>query len=495
MSGTFALRVKRIGDIRRRESNGPLGAVGESDHIVKTYIVALLATFAFAFDASSAERPNVVLILADDLGYGHLGCYGQTKIKTPHLDRLAASGMRFTDAYAGATVCAPSRCALMTGLHCGHARVRGNGGAINKGGVPLLTEDVAVAEVFKNAGYTTGLVGKWGLGDPGTTGIPTKKGFDFFYGFLNQTHAHDYFPDYLWRNTTKEAIDNPRSATVGVTAKENVYAPDRMLAEATTFLEANKAKPFFLCFTTTLPHANNERTKATGNGNEIPSNKPYADEPWPAAEKNLAAMITRMDADVGAIVAKLAELQLTEKTLILFSSDNGPHKEGGNDPEFFQASGPFTGIKRSLKDGGIRVPFIASWPGRVQAGSTSKHVTAFWDFLPTIAELVGQPEPAKLDGLSILPTLTGRGEQKTHEFLYWEFHENGFVQAARRGPWKGHRAAPGAALQLFNVVADPKESRDVAADHPEVAAEIDAYLKTARTDSAEFPIRPAKAKK
>ena len=270
------------------------------------FVVSLFVLVVAAALSPAAERPNVLLILADDLGYGHLGCYGQTKIRTPHLDKLAASGMRFTQAYAGATVCAPSRCALMTGLHGGHGRIRGNGGAITKGGVSLLPEDATVAEVFKTAGYTTGLVGKWGLGDAGTTGIPTKQGFDFFYGYLNQTHAHDYFPDFLWRNTTKEAIDNPRSKTVGVSAAQNIYAPDRMLVEATKFLEANKAVPFFLGFTTTLPHANNERTKATGSGNEIPSNAPYANESWPAAEKNLAAMITRMDADVGTLVAKLA---------------------------------------------------------------------------------------------------------------------------------------------------------------------------------------------
>jgi len=455
-------------------------------------ILFLLGASAFALPA--ADRPNIVLILADDLGYGHLGCYGQTKIKTPHLDKLAANGMQFTNAYAGATVCAPSRCALMTGMHGGRGRVRGNSGAITRSGVALLAEDLTVAEVVRKAGYTTALVGKWGLGEAGSTGIPTKKGFDLFYGYLNQTHAHDYFPEFLWRNETKEKLDNPRSATVGVTAKENVYAPDRMLAEATAFLDANKAKPFFLAFTTTLPHANNERTKATGDGNEIPSNAPYADEPWPAVEKNIAAMITRMDADVGAIVAKLAELKLTEKTLILFSSDNGPHKEGGNDPEFFNASGPFSGIKRSLKDGGIRVPFIVSWPGKVRASSKSDFATAFWDFLPTIAAVVGQPEPM-CNGVSIVPTLIGRGDQIQHEMLYWEFHEGGFVQAVRYRNYKGHRAAPSGPLQLFDVDIDPKELNDISAKNPSIVRIINDLLRTVRTESAEFPIRPAKLKK
>ncbi|MBN9518269.1 arylsulfatase [bacterium] len=456
--------------------------------------LALLAAAALASPAAAQPRlPNIVLILADDLGYGDLGCFGQTRIRTPHLDQLAKDGVRFTQCYAGSTVCAPSRCALMTGLHTGHCRVRGNGGG---GGprlnVPLRPDDPCVADVLKRAGYVTALVGKWGLGEEGSTGVPTRKGFDHFFGYLNQHHAHNYYPDFLWHGTTRERIDNPQSDTENVASRFNHYAPDLFRDDALRFLAASRDRPFFLYFATTTPHANNERTRATGEGNEVPGDAPYTNEAWPRAEKNKAAMITRMDADVGALLAKLRELGLERNTLVLFSSDNGPHREGGNDPAFFRSSGPFRGIKRSLTDGGIRVPTIARWPGTIRPGTTSDHVWAFWDVLPTACDLAGVPTPPDLDGLSVAPTLTGRGEQRRHEFLYWEFHEGGFKQAVRHGNWKAIRQAPGAALELYDVVADVGESRDVAAMNPEVVARIETYLRTARTDSADFPVRPGK---
>jgi arylsulfatase A-like enzyme len=449
-------------------------------------LLAAAAILSIHAESGAADKPNILFILADDLGYGDLGCYGQTKIKTPNLDKLAADGVKFTQAYAGSTVCAPSRCTLMTGLHTGHCHIRGN--AL----VPLRPEDVTVAELLKKAGYATGLVGKWGLGEAGSTGVPTRKGFDYFFGYLNQVHAHNYYPDFLWRNEEKVPLPNVQQG--GVASKRVVYTPDLLLDEGLKFIEQNKGGPFFLYFATIVPHANNEKTKTDGSGNEVPSDVPYTNEPWPQTEKNKAAMISRLDADVGKLLAKLAELGIEKDTLVLFSSDNGPHREGGNDPNFFKSSGPLRGIKRSLTDGGIRVPTLARWPGHIRPGTVSEHVWAFWDFLPTACDLAGVTTPTGLDGVSIAPTLTGKGEQKEHDFLYWEFHENGFKQAVRYGPWKAIRLAPSQPLELYNVVKDPGEARNIAATNPAIVGMIEAYLKTARTDSPEFSIRPAKKK-
>jgi arylsulfatase A-like enzyme len=455
---------------------------------------AIIAAVTFLVSpVAAADRPNIVFILADDLGWGDLGCYGQAKIKTPNLDRLAREGVRFTQAYAGSTVCAPSRCALMTGLHTGHCRTRGNGGGGGpRANVPLAPDDTCVAELLKKAGYVTALVGKWGLGEDGSTGVPTKKGFDHFFGYLNQHHAHNYYPDFLWRNETRVAVDNPPSETENVAASPRVYAPDLFVADALKFIDAHKAKPFFLYFATTSPHANNEKTKATGEGNEVPSDEPYTREPWPQAEKNKAAMITRLDADVGKLLAALKDHGLENDTVVIFSSDNGPHQEGGNKVDFFASAGPYRGLKRSMTDGGIRVPAIARWPGRIKPGTVSDHVWAFWDFLPTACDLAGVETPTGLDGISIAPTLTDRGVQKTHDFLYWEFHEGGTKQAVRHGNWKAVRLAPSRPLELYDLAADPGEKRNVAADQPTVVAKIEAYLKAARTESREFPIREPK---
>ncbi len=459
------------------------------------YAVLFVALFAVTplHAAEPSKLPNIIFILADDLGYGDLGCFGQTKIKTPNLDQLAKEGVRFTQSYAGSTVCAPSRCALMTGLHTGHCRTRGNGGT-PKGNVPLAPDDLCVAEVLKKAGYRTGLIGKWGLGEEESTGIPTKKGFDFFYGYLNQTHAHNYYPDFLWRNETKEKIDNLQSKDVGVAEKFNVYAPDLFLKEGLHFLKENKDKPFFLYYATVAPHANNEKTKAKGNGNEVPSDEPYTKETWPQPEKDKAAMITRMDADIGKLLAKLKELGIEKNTLVIFSSDNGPHQEGGNKAPFFNSSGPFKGVKRAMTDGGIRVPTIMRWPDAIKPNTTSEHVWAFWDFLPTVCEIVGTPIPKGLDGISILPTLTGKGEQAKHEFLYWEFHEGGSKQAVRYGDYKAIRPTLNAPLELYNVVKDQSESTNIAKDNPKLVEKIEVYLKTARTESKEFPLREPKKK-
>jgi len=442
---------------------------------------------------ASSPRPNFIFILADDLGYGDLGCYGQKLIQTPRLDRMATEGIRFTDCYAGCTVCAPSRCCLMTGLHTGHSRVRGN--AL----VPLEPADVTVAEVLKPAGYATGLVGKWGLGEEATTGIPTRQGFDYFFGYLNQCHAHNYYPDFLWRNEAKVRLPNevtPKGRGVaagfgGVATKRVVYSHDLFAAEALQFVEQHKSEPFFLYLALTIPHANNE---AGPEGMEVPDLGPYTDKDWPTPQKGHAAMITRMDRDIGRLLDRLGELGIDQKPLVFFASDNGPHKEGGFDPTFAQSSGPLQGIKRSLHDGGIRVPMIVRWPGQIAPGTISNLPCAFWDVLPTLADLAGVQPPAGIDGISLAPTLLGKGTQKQHEFLYWEFHEGGSQQAVRMGPWKAVRPWNGK-LSLYNLNTDPAEAHDLAAEHPDIVAKIEAYLATARTESTEWPMEEAKKKK
>ena len=320
---------------------------------------------------TAERRPNIIFILADDLGYGDIGCYGQKTIQTPNIDRMAAYGMRFTDHYAGSTVCAPSRCCLMTGLHTGHAFIRGNDR------IPLRPSDVTIAKLLKQAGYTTSIVGKWGLGEPQTTGIPNRQGFDYWFGYLNQQHAHNYYPKYLWRNEEQVLLKNEVrdvNPPGGVATKRVEYSHDLFTAEALEFVEKNKDGTFFLYLAYTIPHANNE---AGQEGMEVPSLEPYADENWPGPQRAHAAMITRMDRDIGRLFAKLKELYLDENTLVIFTGDNGPHKEGGADPAFFNSFGPLRGYKRDLYEGGIRVPMIARWPGKIKEGSESHHVSAF----------------------------------------------------------------------------------------------------------------------
>ncbi len=446
---------------------------------------ALSITFCLSFAAIAEESkprsPNIIFILADDLGYGDLGCYGQKQIQTPNIDKLAKEGLRFTQCYAGSTVCAPSRCCLMTGYHTGHARVRGNAN------VPLRPEDATVAEMLKKAGYATGLSGKWGLGEAESTGVPTKKGFDSFFGYLNQHHAHNYWPDFLWRDEKKVEIAG-NVVKNNVASTKAVYSPDLIASDALQFIEKNKAKPFFLYYAPTLPHANNE---AKQEGMEIPSDKPYSDKPWPQPQKNHAAMITRLDADVGRIMQRLKDLKLDDNTIVFFSSDNGPHKEGGADPKFFHSAGPLRGFKRSMTDGGIRVPMIVRWPGRIEPGE-SDHVWAFWDFLPTAGDLAGAKSPEGIDGISVVPTLLGKGEQKKHEFLYWEFHEGGSKQAVRYGNWKAIRLKLGGPLELYDVTKDIGEERNVAEQHPEIVKKIEGCLKTARTESEVWPLKAGK---
>jgi len=450
---------------------------------------SLLPGCAVAGRASGggADSPNIIFILADDLGYGDLGCYGQKVIQTPHIDKIAAEGMRFTDHYAGCTVCAPSRCCLMTGLHTGHALIRGNAN------VPLRPSDVTVAELLKQAGYATGIIGKWGLGEEGSTGIPNRQGFDYWFGYLNQKHAHNYYPTFLWRNEEKVGLDNEVqdvNPPGGVATKRVQYSHDLFAEEALAFVERNKSNPFFLYLAFTIPHANNE---AKDKGMEVPSLEPYENRDWPEPQKGHAAMITRMDRDIGRLMAKLKELGLDNNTLVMFSSDNGPHKEGGGDPEFFNSSGPLRSYKRAVYEGGIRVPLIACWPGRITAGTISDHVSAFWDFLPTCCELAGVQPPEGIDGVSFVPTLLDQGrKQGEHEYLYWEFHEQGKKQAVRMGEWKGVRLnvakQPDGPIEMYNLKDDIGETRNVAARHPDIVAKIDEYMKAAHVPSEHWPL-------
>lgn len=445
--------------------------------------------------AAAADKPNLIWIMADDLGYAELDSYGQKVIQTPQLDRMAREGMRFTQFYAGATVCAPSRSVVMTGQHQGHTRVRGNAGRANPPAQALRANDTTVAKVLQQAGYRTALIGKWGLGDVGAadTGLPRKQGFDEFFGFLNQHHAHNHFPDYLWRNEEKVSLPNrvtPVGDFGGGYATEGVQYADDLFADASLkFVADNKSRPFFLYWCMVVPHANNERTRVLKNGAEVPDFGPYADKDWPEPDKGQAAMITRLDGHVGRMLDTLKKLGLAENTLVIFTSDNGPHNESNHNLARFNPAGPLRGIKRSLHDGGIRVPTIAWRPGHVAAGVVSDHVAYFGDWMATAAELAGVKTPDGCDSISFVPTLAGKpAQQQEHEFLYWEFHERGFKQAALyQGRWKGIRSgAPDAPVELYDEQNDIGEKTDVAAEYPEIAAKIGAYLASARSDSPDW---------
>ncbi len=426
------------------------------------------------------DKPDILLILADDLGYGDLGCYGQKQVRTPHLDRLAAEGIRFSEAYAGSTVCAPSRCCLMTGFHTGHARTRGN----RNPDLPLRPQDVTVTERLKSAGYRTGLFGKWSLGGLGSTGYPTRKGFDEWFGFFSQTHAHNYYPEHMLHNEREFLLRG------NFGAKKTDYAPDLITRHAVEFIQHKDPRPWFahVCFT--IPHANNELGRDTGNGMEVPADTPYSGRDWPQVEKNFAAMVTRLDADVGKLLDALKASGRDRNTFILFSSDNGPHREGGHDPDFFDSNGPLRGIKRDLYEGGIRVPALARWPARIRPGEVSDHAWAFWDFLPTACEAAGVTVPAGIDGISFRAALSGK-PQRAHDYLYWEFHERGLKQAVRTGDWKAVKPS-GAPIELYNLRDDLGEKTDLAARQPEIVKRIERILGGARTESDEWPLAAAK---
>ena len=433
-----------------------------------------LAAVAGAGAQNGPKRPNIIYILADDLGYGDLGCYGQQRIKTPNLDRMAREGRRFTQFYAGSTVCAPSRCVLMTGLHTGHCYIRGNAK------VNLRPEDVTAAEVLKESGYRTGLTGKWGLGHEGSEGVPTKQGFDYFYGYLDQTHAHNYYPTFLMRNEERVPLKNvvPNEGPVGqgVASVKVDYSADLVAEEALKFIDLEKDHPFFLYFAATLPHANNE---AKQQGMEVPDLGEYKELDWPENQKRHAAMISRLDRDVGRLFERLKRYGIDNDTIVFFASDNGPHREGGNDPDFNDSNGPLRGIKRSMYEGGIRVPLIVRWPGKVEAGSTSDHVGYFGDFLPTVAEIAGAKAP-KGDGFSFLPTILGKPGQPKHDHLYWEFYEGessqGVLLAGPGGWWKGIAKPFGGEIELYSLKDDLGETKNLAAEHPELVKAVRAVM-------------------
>jgi arylsulfatase A-like enzyme len=462
---------------------------------VKGFLLICLQVLC-AWSCFAMERPNLIWVMADDLGYGELGCYGQRIIQTPHLDRMAREGLRFTQFYAGATVCAPSRSVLMTGQHHGHTRVRGNAGPANPRAQALRAEDVTVARALQDAGYATALIGKWGLGEVGAaeSGLPRRHGFDYFFGYLSQHRAHNHFPEFLWRNEDKMPLPNdvvPVGDHGGGYARDAViYADDLFTDEALKFVARHQDRPFFLYWSPVIPHANNERNRELKDGAHVPDYGPYALNEWPPQDKGHAAMITRLDGYVGRLLEHLALLDLARNTLVIFTSDNGPHNESSHNLGRFQPSGALTGIKRSLTEGGIRVPCIAWWPGRVPAGRESGHVAYFGDWFATACELAGGQLPTGLDSISFVPTLLADGRpQSSHEFLYWEFHERGFSQAALyQGRWKAIRQRTvSAPLALYDLRNDIAEQTDLAAKHPELAARLGDYLKTARSESSDWP--------
>jgi arylsulfatase A-like enzyme len=436
----------------------------------------------------SQRPPNILLIMADDLGYGDLGSYGQVHVQTPHLDLLAEEGIRFTNFYAGSTVCAPSRSVLITGQHTGHTHVRGNRGFWPMGQEPLPPETVTIADVMKEAGYRTGLIGKWGLGGPDSTGTPNRQGFDHFFGYLCQTHAHNYYPEFLFRNEGRVEVEGnvlpePKRPDGAGRAIEKVqYSHDLLVEESLSFIKENRNQPFFLYLALTIPHANNE---AGFQGMEVPDYGPYEEKPWPIPQKGMAAMVTRMDNDIGRIVQLLRELGLEEDTVILFTSDNGTHNEGGYNPNRFDSNGPLRGRKRDLYDGGIRVPLIVRWPGRIPASRVTDHICYLGDIMATTAGIAGIAPPPETDSLSLLPLLLGRPEeQKDHPFLYWEFYERGTAQAVRWGRWKAVRSPMfGDDMELYDLRTDIGEQNDAAAQHPEVVQQISSMMEQAHVPS------------
>ncbi|MFK7770370.1 MAG: arylsulfatase [Mariniblastus sp.] len=447
--------------------------------LVMFFLLVIASQNASGFEEQ--KQPNIIFVMADDLGYGDLGCYGSKQIKTPNIDRIASEGIRFTSCYAGSPVCAPSRSVLMTGLHTGHTRVRGNFGVGQIAGVrsdqvrvPLLDEDVTLAEVLKESGYVTGMTGKWGLGEPGTTGIPTAQGFDKWFGYLNQRRAHSHYPDYLWLGEDQF----PLVGNVG--GKQQQYSHDLFTGFALNFIRANHKKPFFLYLPYCVPH----------NHFEVPDLAPYAGKPWSDQEKTYAAMVSRMDDHVGQIMKLLVELKIDSNTIIFFCSDNGAANRYDG---VLDSSGPLRGRKRDMYEGGIRTPMVVRWPDGIPQGTTSELAWDFADVLPTFAELANARSPENRDGVSIVPTLKGQKQNLSDRFLYWEFHEKGFQQAVRWQDWKAVRLASGEALELYDLANDVGETKNVASQRPDVIVKIENYLQTARTESREFPIGKADA--
>ncbi len=444
------------------------------------------------------RQPNIIYILADDLGYGDLGFMGQTKFATPNIDKLAAEGMLFTQHYSGSSVSAPSRSTLLTGLHTGHTPVRGNKPAADgrEGQASLPEQTYNVMKLLKQSGYQTGVFGKWGLGSPGSEGDPNKQGVDEFYGFNCQRLAHNYYPHHLWDNQERVTLDGNAEGGDGD------YAPYLIHDRAIEFIDTNKDKPFFIYYASILPHAElliPEGEIAPFRGELLPEKshkgvdegKSYRQGGYGSQSEchaAFAAMVTLLDKQVGDIVSNLDRLGLTENTIIIFTSDNGPHKEGGADPEYFNSNGDLRGFKRDLYEGGIRVPMVVKWPNMVAQGSRTEHISAFWDFLPTVADIVGGKQTLNTDGISYLPTLQGAVAQEKHSHLYWEFHENNGTLAIRKGDWKGvvRNLSKGGEMELYNLQDDLGEQNNVAASHPQLVEELMVLLRESRTESEDY---------
>ncbi len=464
--------------------------------ILPLTIVSSIALSGISCVEKEESLPNIIYILADDLGYGDAGCYGQELIPTPNIDRLAGEGMLFTQHYAGSTVCAPSRSSLMTGQHTGRTLIRGNRGMKPEGQYPLKKEAVTLAEILKEAGYTTGAFGKWSLGPPDSEGDPWNQGFDEFYGFICQTLAHSYYPWHLWHNGQKIILEENRDTLDGL------YAPFLIHEKTMDFIEMNKDNPFFCYIPSIIPHAEliaPEEYMQIYRDKFLPEKSYDGCDPGceryrtggyrsqPESHAAFAAMIHILDEQVGEILRKLEELGIDDNTLIIFTSDNGPHKEGGADPDYFNSSGPLKGYKRDLYEGGIRVPMIARWPAKITAGSESDHISAFWDMLPTVAEIAGITPPDDIDGISFLPALLNRGKQEKHNYLYWEFYEQGGRRAVRKDQWKAVQYDvinnPDGPVMLFNLTQDIGEETDLSSEYPEIAEEMKQLMMEAHTPS------------
>lgn len=461
------------------------------------YSILGLPLFLVMLCVEAQSKTNLIFIMADDLGYGDLGCFGQKLIKTPRLDQMAKEGMKFKRFYSGSTVCAPSRSVLMTGQHMGHTHVRGNAGG-DMARQSLRDIDLTVAEKMKEAGYATALIGKWGLGEVGQEGHPLKQGFDYFYGYLNQVHAHNFYPEYLWRNHKKHRLSNvvkpisdqARAGFIGGAATErNEYSHDLFTREAIGWIKKNKQKPFFLYLPLTIPHANNEGTRMFGDGAEVPEYGIYEKEDWSNQDKGQAAMITRMDRDVGKILDLLRELEIEENTLVIFTSDNGPHNEAGHSPELFNPAGPLRGMKRTLTEGGIRVPTLAWWPKTIKRGSITEEPFYFGDLMATACEISGVAIPKQNDSISFLPTLRNQGKkQESHKYLYWEFYERTFRQAVIMDEWKLIRSAmDNQRIELYDLDTDIHEDKNLASAKPAIVQKMIHYMEEAHKPHPNWP--------
>ncbi len=461
--------------------------------------IAILTGCDQSIKQGNPNKPNIIYIMADDLGYGEIGAYGQEIIKTPNIDAIATKGIKFNQHYAGTSVCAPSRCVLMTGNHMGHAEIRGNGFSPPSGQVPLEADTYTVAEFLQDNGYSTGMVGKWGLGEPGTTGDPNKQGFDFFFGYTDQILAHNYYPEFLWKDGEKVFLNNVvqyldttawHKGLGSYSTSKVDYSPDLMAEEALAFIDRNKDKPFFLYFPTTIPHDNGEAVHDSLQF-EVPSNGRFQEKDWPNSWKAYAASIEKLDDYVGQITQKVSALGLEENTLIIFTSDNGPYKGLPHTSDsVFVSNGPLRGYKRDLYEGGIRMPFVAQWPGMISPGSVTNHASAFYDFFPTVAEILDVEGP-ETDGISYLSTLLGE-PQKKHDYLYFAFYEGGKSQALVMDEWKAVRndvyKNENATIELYNLKYDIGENNNIAAENPEIVARMRAYMQEAHVADPEWPL-------